>query len=56
MLKNMFKKTYTIIDIKYKSQKKEEEPSIPQGLWKKCNKCGHHNKIEDVTRNFYVSA
>ena len=54
MLKNMFKKTYTIIDTKYKSQKKEEEPSIPQGLWRKCNKCGQPIYVEDVTNNFYV--
>lgn len=54
MLKNMFKKTYTIIDTKYKSQKKEEEPSIPQGLWRKCNKCGQPIYVEDVTSNFYV--
>ena len=50
----MFKKTYTIIDTKYKSQKKEEEPSIPQGLWRKCNKCGQPIYVEDVTNNFYV--
>lgn len=54
MLKNMFKKTYTIIDTKYKPQKKEEEPSIPQGLWRKCNKCGQPIYVEDVTNNFYV--
>lgn len=54
MLKNMFKKTYTIIDTKYKTQKKEEEPSIPQGLWRKCNKCGQPIYVEDVTNNFYV--
>ena len=54
MLKNMFKKTYTIIDTKYKSHKKEEEPSIPQGLWRKCNKCGQPIYVEDVTNNFYV--
>ena len=54
MLKNMFKKTYTIIDTKYKSQKKDEEPSIPQGLWRKCNKCGQPIYVEDVTNNFYV--
>lgn len=54
MLKNMFKKTYTIIDTKYKSQRKEEEPSIPQGLWRKCNKCGQPIYVEDVTNNYYV--
>jgi len=50
----MFKKTYTIIDTKYKSQRKEEEPSIPQGLWRKCNKCGQPIYVEDVTNNYYV--
>ena len=54
MLKNMFKKTYTMIDTRYKPPKKEEEPSIPQGLWKKCNKCGQPIYVEDVTNNFYV--
>ena len=45
MLKDMFKKTYTLIDTKYKkaSEEKEEavyegQPNIPQGLWLKCNK------------------
>lgn len=54
MLKNMFKKTYTVIDSRYKPQRKEEEPSIPQGLWRKCNKCGQPIYVEDVTNNFYV--
>ena len=54
MLKNMFKKTYTVIDNRYKPQRKEEEPSIPQGLWRKCNKCGQPIYVEDVTNNFYV--
>lgn len=54
MLKNMFKKTYTMIDTRYKSPKKDEEPSIPQGLWRKCNKCGQPIYVEDVTNNFYV--
>lgn len=54
MFKNMFKKTYTVIDTKYKSQKKEDEPNIPQGLWRKCNKCGQPIYVEDVKNNFYV--
>lgn len=58
MLKDMFKKTYTMIDTKYKVPKKEEpvkeEPNIPHGLWKKCNKCGNPIYVEDVTNNFYV--
>ncbi len=44
MLKGMFKKTYTLIDTRYSSSKTdrgaEKEPSIPEGLWRKCNKCG----------------
>lgn len=54
MLKNMFKKTYTVIDTRYRSQRKEEEPNIPQGLWRKCNKCGQPIYVEDVKNNFYV--
>ena len=50
----MVKKTYTMIDTRYKPPKKEEEPSIPQGLWRKCNKCGQPIYVEDVTNNFYV--
>lgn len=54
MLKEMFKKTYTLIDTKYKSQKQAEEPNIPQGLWRKCNKCGQPVYVEDVKNNLYV--
>lgn len=53
MLRDMFKKTYTIIDTKYKGQK-DDEPSIPQGLWRKCNKCGQPIYVEDVKNNYYV--
>lgn len=52
MLKDMFKKTYTLIDTKYK--KTENEPNIPQGLWKKCNKCGQPIYVEDVVNNDYI--
>ncbi len=60
MLKGMFKKTYTLIDTRYnsargeKNTKKEEEPSIPEGLWRKCNKCGQPIYVEDVIDNHYV--
>ncbi|MEG0368382.1 MAG: acetyl-CoA carboxylase carboxyl transferase subunit alpha, partial [Hungatella sp.] len=53
MLKNMFKKTYTLIDSKYKHPTKEE-PNIPQGLWRKCNKCGQPVYVEDVKNNDYI--
>lgn len=54
MLKGMFKKTYTLIDTKYKVPKTSDEPNIPEGLWKKCNKCGQPIYVEDVKNNFYV--
>lgn len=38
MLRDMFKKTYTLIDTKYKNHSKNE-PNIPEGLWRKCKKC-----------------
>lgn len=51
MLRDMFKKTYTRIDTKYKSK---DEPSIPEGLWRKCNKCGQPIYVEDVKNNYYI--
>lgn len=53
MLREMFKKTYTLIDIKYKGQPKQE-PNIPKGLWRKCRKCGQTVYGEDVKNNFYI--
>ena len=54
MRKGMFKKTYTLLGTKYKEIRKEDEPSIPEGLWKKCNKCSQPIYVEDVKNNFYV--
>lgn len=74
MLRDMFKKTYTLIDTKYKKGAEEDikgsaavsgtgngdmetdgsEPNIPEGLWRKCNKCGRPIYVEDVKNNFYV--
>ena len=48
MLRNMFKKTYTMIDTHHRKGKSEEEPNIPEGLWKKCNKCGQPIYVEAV--------
>lgn len=64
MLKHMFKKTYTKIDTKYREPEIKEEqtevsegnenPQVPAGLWKKCNKCGKPIYTEDVRANFYI--
>lgn len=56
MLRNMFKKTYTLIDTKYNEIREErnKEPNIPEGLWRKCNKCRQPIYVEDVKSNFYV--
>lgn len=54
MLRDMFKKTYTMIDTKYKAQKNDDEPNVPQGMWRKCNKCGQPIYVEDVKNNLYV--
>lgn len=61
MLRDMFKKTYTLIDTKYKTTEEErgkggteQEPNIPQGLWRKCNKCGRPIYTEDVKNNYYI--
>ena len=55
MLRNMFKKTYTKIDTIYRPKAADsDEPSIPQGLWRKCNKCGQPIYVEDVVNNYYV--
>ena len=61
MLRDMFKKTYTKIDTKYRAGEKEsartaegDAPVIPAGLWKKCNKCGKPIYTDDVKANFYI--
>ena len=60
MLRDMFKKTYTLIDTKYADRNAQdgtengEEPNIPKGLWRKCNKCGRPIYTEDVKNNYYV--
>lgn len=56
MLRDMFKKTYTLIDTKMSTGREdaEREPNIPEGLWRKCNKCRQPIYVEDVRNNFYV--
>ncbi len=52
MLKDMFKKTYTLIDTKYKGQTRE--PNVPEGLWRKCRKCGQPVYRDDVMDSLYT--
>lgn len=48
-LQNMFKKIK-----KTSSSQKEKKPEVPQGLLKKCNKCGAAIFTEDVKRAGYI--
>ena len=52
MLEGMFKKTYTRIEAGHKAAKNTAE--APEGMWKKCNKCGAPIYVEDVRNNFYA--
>jgi len=45
----MFKKV-----INPSTAKEESEVNIPEGLWKKCNKCGQPIYTDDVKKNFYI--
>lgn len=55
MKKNMFKKTYTKINIGHRTAEPESgSTQVPEGLWKKCNKCGKPIYTEDVKENFYI--
>lgn len=53
MLEGMFKKTYTRIGAITKSSK-AKEIEAPEGLWRKCNKCGGAIYVDDVKNNFYI--
>ena len=61
MLKNMFKKTYTLIDTKYneiregtKKDDNKKEPNIPEGLWRKCNKLQTADFCRGVKEKIYL--
>lgn len=47
-LDNVFKKT------SFSSAKKRNRPDVPEGLLRKCNKCGSAIIAEDVKRDFYI--
>lgn len=47
-LDNVFKKT------SFSSARKRNRPDVPEGLLRKCNKCGSAIIAEDVKRDFYI--
>lgn len=49
-LQDMFKKTKKKGYISFKGDK----PEVPEGLWRKCNKCGAAIVTEDVKNGFYI--
>ena len=52
-LKHMFKKTAALFGDREKNVN-EKEPSVPEGLWLKCPKCGEMVYKDDVKKNHYV--
>jgi len=56
--KDMFKKTpyISVEPEKGKARPEEElqEPSVPEGMWKKCPACGEMVYSEDLEENFYI--
>ncbi len=53
-LENMFKKTRLSSARKTYISLKEEKPEVPEGLLRKCNKCGSAIITEDVKEGFYI--
>lgn len=53
-LENMFKKTRLITNRKSYIPLREVKPEVPEGLLRKCNKCGGAIITEDVKEGFYI--
>ncbi len=53
-LENMFKKTRTTSGKKSYISLREKRPEVPEGLLRKCNKCGSAIIAEDVKRGYYI--
>lgn len=53
-LENMFKKTRSISARKAYIPLRESRPEVPEGLLRKCNKCGSAIIAEDVKRGYYI--
>lgn len=58
MFEGMFKKTYIKPDKKQRSKKVKkvvrEIPQVPEGLFQKCDACGHTIYSEDIAENYYI--
>ena len=50
----MFKKTPSNSYIKTETKGTEAQPEVPQGMWRKCNKCGAPIYSEDVKAGHYI--
>ena len=53
-LDNMFKKTKVSSGEKGYISRGRTGPAVPEGLLRKCNKCGSAIIAEDVRRDFYI--
>jgi acetyl-CoA carboxylase, carboxyl transferase, alpha subunit/acetyl-CoA carboxylase, carboxyl transferase, beta subunit len=51
MFKDMFKKVTIEIQT---AEAHKETANVPEGLWRKCNKCGKPIISEDVKNNYYI--
>ena len=53
-LDNMFKKTRIISRIQSHNVARASRPEVPEGLLRKCNKCGAAIITEDVKKGYYI--
>ena len=53
-LDNMFKKTRIVSRIQSHSAIRASRPEVPEGLLRKCNKCGAAIIAEDVKQGYYI--
>lgn len=55
-MRRLFKKTpsNSYIKIEAKGTKGQTQPEVPQGMWRKCNKCGAPIFSEDVKAGYYI--
>ena len=54
-LDNMFKKTRIVSRIQSHNAARASRPEVPEGLLRKCNKCGAAIIAEDKTGELYLS-